>query len=96
MRQYADDTTTFVRNIPLLTELFNLVPLYERGSEARLNSSKTEAMWLGAWRSRVDELLGLLKWVKKMKVLGVWFGVVPVEQDNWLPKITKLEKSINL
>ena len=95
VRQYADDTTTFVRNIPSLTELFNLVSLYERGSGARLNRSKTEAMWLGAWRSRMDEPLGLT-WVKKMKVLGVWFGVVPVEQDNWLPKVTKLEKSINL
>lgn len=52
-------------------------------------------MCLGVWRSRVDEPLGLT-WVKKMKVLGVWFGVVPVEQDNWSSKLTKLEKSINL
>ena len=29
----------------------------------------------------MDEPLGLT-WVKKMKVLGEWFGVVPVEQDN--------------
>ena len=95
VRQYADDTTTFVRNISSLTQIFNLVSLYERGSGARLNRSKTEAMWLGAWKSRVDEPLGLT-WVKKMKVLGVWFGVVPVEQDNWLPKVIKLEKSVNL
>ena len=95
VKLYADDTTTFVRNIPSLVQLFNLVSLYERGSGARLNRSKTEAMWLGAWRSRVDEPLGLT-WVKKMKVLGVWFGVVPVEQDNWLSKVVKLEKSINL
>ena len=95
VKQYADDTTTFVRNIPSLVQLFNLVSLCERGSGARLNRSKTEAMWLGAWRSREDEPLGLT-WVKKMKVLGVWFGVVPVEQDNWLSKIIKLEKSINL
>ena len=43
----------------------------------------------------MDEPLGLT-WVKKMKVLGVWFGVAPVEQDNWLSKLAKLEKSINL
>ena len=43
----------------------------------------------------MDEPLGLT-WVKKMKVLGVWFGVVPVEQHNWSSKLTKLEKSINL
>ena len=81
VRQYADHTTTFLKNISSLVQLFNLVSIYERGLGAKLNRSKTEAMWLGAWRSSVDEPLGLT-WVKKMKVLGVWFGVVPVEQDN--------------
>lgn len=95
VRQYADDTTTFLKNVSSLVQLFNLVSIYERGSGAKLNRSKTEAMWLGAWRSRADEPLGLT-WVKKMKVLGVWFGVIPVEQDNWSSKLTKLEKSINL
>ena len=95
VRQYADDTTTFVKNLSSLVQLFNVVALYERGSGAKLNRSKTEAMWLGAWRSRVDEPLGLT-WVKKMKVLGVWFGVVPVEQDNWASKVSKLEKAVNL
>ena len=95
VRQYADDTTTFLKNISSLVQLFNLVSIYEKGSGAKLNRSKTEAMWVGAWRSRVDEPLGLT-WVKKMKVLGVWFGVVPVEQDNWSSKLAKLEKSINL
>jgi len=28
--------------------------------------------------------------------LGVVFGTVPVEQDNWQPNINKLEKSISL
>ena len=93
VRQYADDTTTFVKNISSLTQLFNVISLYEKGSGAKLNRSKTEAMWLGAWRSREDQPLGLT-WVRKMKILGVWFGVVPVEEDTWLPRINKLEKAI--
>ena len=52
-------------------------------------------MWVGAWKSRDDEPFGLT-WVNKMKILGVWFGTVPVEQDNWKPEINKLEKCINL
>ena len=95
VRQYADDTTAFVKNLPSLVQLFNVVALYERGSGAKLNRAKTEAMWLGAWRSRADEPLGLT-WVKKMKILGVWFGVVSVDRDNWLPRVEKLEKSINM
>ena len=52
-------------------------------------------MWLGAWMSRADEPLGP-RWVRKMKVLGVVFGTVSCEEDNWEPKIKKFEKSLNL
>ena len=31
-----------------------------------------------------------------MKILGVLFGVVDTERDNWQPKLNKLEKSLNL
>ena len=31
-----------------------------------------------------------------MKILGVTFGTVNVEQDNWQSKLNKLEKSLNL
>lgn len=65
-----------------LQSLFSLISIYERSSGVKLNKSKTEAMWLGAWTSRTDEPLGLT-WVRKMKILGVVFGTTPVELDNW-------------
>lgn len=77
VRQYTDNTI-FPKNVSSLVQLFNLVSIYERGSGVKLNHSKTEAMW----PRRMDEPLGLM-WVKKMKVLRVWFGVVPVEKDSW-------------
>ena len=95
VRLYADDTTAVLKDLFSLNKLFDCVSVYERGSGAKLNKSKTEAMWLGAWRSRTDEPLGLT-WVKKMKILGVFFGTIPVENDNWQPKLNKLEKSLNL
>ena len=91
---YADDTTSFVKTFPSLVKLFDVIRIYEQGSGAKLNVSKTEAMWLGAWRSRTDQPLGLT-WVTKMKILGVVFGHVS-DQDNWQPKLTKLEKHLNL
>ena len=94
-RLYADDVFAVLKNLKSLENLLSLVDLYEKGTGAKLNKSKTEAMWLGAWRPRSDEPLGLT-WVKKMKVLGVFFGTIPVEQDNWMPKINKLEKALNL
>ena len=91
---YADDTTSLVKSVYSLTALLNVIRIYERGSGARLNVSKTEAMWLGAWRSRTDQLFGLT-WVPKIKILGVVFGHA-AESDNWQPKIKKLENHLNL
>ena len=74
--------------------LLNVIRIYERGSGAKLNVSKTEAMWLGAWRSRTDQPFGLT-WVPEMKILGVVFGQA-TELDNWQPKLKKLENHLNL
>ena len=94
-RLYADDVFAVLKNLKSLEALLSLIELYEKGTGAKLNKSKTEATWLGAWRFRADEPLGLT-WVKKMKVLGVFFGTIPVEQDNWMPKVNKLERALNL
>lgn len=67
---YADDTTVILKDLSSLRFLFSLISVYERGSGAKLNKSKTEAMRLGSWRTRTDEHLGL-SWVRKMKIFGV-------------------------
>ena len=95
VRVYADDTTAILKDYRSLARLFDLISIYERGWGAKLNRSKTEAMWLGAWKCRTDEPLGLT-WVRKMKILGVIFGTESTELDNWQPKLKKLEKSLNL
>lgn len=97
MRQYADDSTCFVKDLYSLSCLFSILRRYESGTGAKLNYSKTEAMWLGAWRSCPDKPLGLT-WVTKMKILGVWYtnGLANVEHDNWQSKLNKLEKNLNL
>ena len=66
MRLYADDTTVLLRNLPSLASLHDCINIYEKGFGAKLNRSKSEAMWLGAWRSRPDEPFGLT-WVAKIK-----------------------------
>ena len=97
IRQYADDSTCFVKDLYSLSVPFSILLKYERGSGAKLNYSKTEAMWLGAWRACPETPLGLT-WVTKMKVLGVWYsnGLVNVDPDNWQSKLNKLEKNLNL
>ena len=92
--QYADDTTAFVKNERSLFALFEAISHFERGSGAKLNRAKTEALWLGAWKDRPDQPLGL-SWVKKIKILGVFFGTLNVDRDNWEPKISKLDKCVS-
>ena len=93
--QYADDTTVFVKDESSLVYLFRAISLYEKGSGARLNISKTKAMWFGNWKDRCDKPFGL-NWVDKMKVLGIVFGNVNVERDNWEPRLSKVDKMLSL
>ena len=93
--QYADDATVFVKDESSLVYLFKAISLYEKGSRARLNISKTKAMWLGNWKDRCDKPLGH-NWVDKMKVLGIVFGSVNVERDNWELRLSKVDKMLSL
>lgn len=47
--QYADDATNFLKTERSLFKLLEVVRRYEKGSGAKLNTTKTEAMWLGRW-----------------------------------------------
>ena len=87
--QYADDTTAFVKNENSLFQLFKVISDFESGLGAKLNLSKTEALWLGAWKKRPDKPLGL-SWVKKIKILGI-----VLRQDNWEPRVSNLEKCVS-
>jgi len=95
--QYADDATSILKSERSLCSLLQVVHRFEQGSGAKLNTSKSEAMWLGGWRARGDSPFGL-KWVNKMRVLGVFFsnGLVSVDDDNWRSKLDKLSSVLNL
>ena len=79
--QYADDTICFVHDLFSLQKLLVLTNTYGSGTGAKLNLSKTEIMWLGRYANRADKPLRL-KWVNKMKILGVSFGD-DADNDNW-------------
>ena len=50
--QYADDAFNFLKSERSVRYLVNTVQNYERGLGAKLNTSKSELMWLGEWRAR--------------------------------------------
>ena len=95
--QYADDATLFVKDEHSRCRLLQVVGKYERGSGAKLNTSKSEAMWLWRWRANGASPFGL-NWVSKIRILGVYFSndLVSVDSDNWRAKLDKLESVLNL
>ena len=95
--QYADDATNFVKNERSLCHLLETVNRYERGSAAKLNTTKSEAMWLGRWRANGASPFGL-QWVNKLRIFGVYFsnGLVAVDKENWKSELDKLKKTLGL
>lgn len=87
--QYADDATLILRNSYSMGKVLGIVDFFGKGTGAKLNRGKSEAMWVGRCKGKGEKPFGL-KWVVKMKILGVWFGD-NVRDENWVLKLQKLK-----
>ena len=58
--QYADDTSLVVASDDSIKATFDTYSLFEKGSGAKLNQSKSKGLWLGSW---VVEPILLLLWI---------------------------------
>lgn len=54
--QYADDTTVFVRDRDSVVQLLDLLENFRLLSRLEINTTKTEALWLGQWKNNEDTL----------------------------------------
>ena len=69
---------------------------FEELSGLEINTTKTEAMWLGEWKDRTDEPFGF-KWPKEpVNALGVFFShnQESANRLNFGEKIRNLEKTL--
>ena len=94
--QYAEDTTLILADNYSITQRFNLINIFERGSGSRLNAQKTEGLWLGSAAGKQTGPVNITWTTEKLKILGVYFGTSNVEHANWIDRIIKLEKPLNL
>ena len=95
--QFADDTTVFVSDQDSVSNLLKLLCKFKHASGLEINTTKTEAMWLGAWRNREDTPYNF-KWPQEpIRALGVFFAYNSDDADNlnFGEKIRKLEKTLN-
>ena len=58
---YADDTTVFVKNDESFIELFNVINMFEKAGNAKINIRKTKLYGLGNWNKRINWPISELK-----------------------------------
>ena len=92
--QYADNTIVLVRDLDSVTKLLKHLDQCKQISGLEINTNKTEALWLGCWRSRKDKPFGF-KWPQEpVYALGIHFSY-DLKQANTLnfeEKVCSLEK----
>ena len=95
--QYADDLTAFVSDIRSAQYLFKLPYQFKKCSGLKMNYTKTEAMWIGSFRTNIETPLAL-KWRKTVKALRVHFSHNNEEsvQNNFYDKLTGIKFQIRL
>lgn len=72
--QFADDMEVCVSSNRSIDFLFETLAKFERASNAKINKDKTEGLWVGKWRNRVDKPHNL-KWTNDhVKFLGIYVG----------------------
>ena len=98
LSQYADDTTALLSDSESVTQLFELLGLFERCSGLKINESKSELLWLGSWRHRKDKILNLHISEEPVYALGVHFAYERDEvlQRNFWDKLISLKKLLNI
>ena len=95
--QYADDTTVFVKDEESVEQLLRLLDEFKSISGLEINTSKTEAMWLGCWRDKIRTPFNF-KWPKEpICALGIYFSYNTEHANklNFEEKINNLEKTLN-
>ena len=95
--QYADDTTAVLSDTNSALALFKLLESFQHLSGLKVNSSKTEGLWIGSLKKNHIKPFGI-KWPEEpIKALGVFFTYNQnlLYQKNFKERLEDLKKSIS-
>ena len=60
-----------------------ILKLYEDASSSKINFSKSQALWAGAYENRIDQP-GQMEWPQfSIKIIGVNFANSILDNSNW-------------
>ena len=97
IKQFADDTTLFIKKLEKLGLALSIVDDFGKVSGLGLNREKTEGILLGDPDTIPDESYGI-KWNQAgIKYLGIYVGYDKkyCRQHNWVDKIEKFQRLLD-
>ena len=96
--QYTDATTPVLSDMDSTRALFTLLDVLKELSGLRINSSKTEGMWVGSSRSNKLKPFDI-KWPDEpVKALGVYYSydMKLLHETNFIERLESDKKLINI
>ena len=97
IKQFADDTTLFIKALEKIESALSLVHQFGKVSGLLLNTEKTEGILLGDPSDYIQESHGI-KWRQNgAKYLGIYMGYNKefCMQKNWVDKIEKFQRILD-
>ena len=94
IKQYADDTTFFLKTTEDLKRVINRIKEFSKFSGLCLNTQKSQIMVLGKGFLSEEHTLGI-KQATHIKILGIIFSTnisASENKDNWKDKIENIER----
>jgi len=92
---YADDTTVFVRDRQSVTQLLKLLGEFKTNCGLEINTSETQALWLGSWRKAAEKPHTILNGRKSLCRPSVSYDEQHSNRINFEEKIQNIEKVLN-
>ena len=96
--QYADDTTAVLSDTESGYKLFQLLDKLKKVSGLKVNSSKTEGLWIGSLKESEMKPVGI-KWPQDpIKALGIFFTYDEklLYMKNFTEKLDNIKKLTNI
>ena len=96
--QYADDTTVVLSDRDSARALFNLLEVFRKLSGLKINTSKTEGMWIGSLRNNKSKPFGIRWSGEPIKALGVYYSydIKLLHEKNFIERLDSVKKLINV
>ena len=96
LTQYADDTTALLADVQSVSNLFDLLSLFEKYYGQTINQTKLEMLWLGSMRHWKDAICNLQINDDPVYALGVHFtyNIELSPKKNFFEKLGSLKKCL--